>query len=166
VKTALLGLVLVVGASAAASFPAYAENAMYSCEDANGVVELTNVPQGTNCEKLFSYTAPVQVAAPAVQPVALSAQAAQMAALPAPAASSSASVRTEARAKPAPVPAAAATPRSASKSLLAQRRDDVIQQTREAYAAGQAMAGANPAVNRRYLMTSRVEYQKAIGAIQ
>jgi hypothetical protein len=160
-KTAL-ALALAVGGAALLASPARAENAMYSCTDADGVVQLTNVPTGSQCEKLFSYAAPV-AATPAQAPQAEVATVHRVGEVPA--ASSPAAAGGNAPAT-RPTPSASATPRNAAQAAQAQRREDAIQQTRDAYAAGQAFAGANPAVNRRYLMTNRSDYQKAIGANQ
>ena len=161
-KIAILGLALLAGAAIGVAAPAHAENAMYTCQDSSDVVALTNVPQGADCEKLFSYASPAPSAQATAQPAAV-APVARVASNPA----QPASVGAGSSAKPVAAPAAAnaTRPHPVSKSLMEQRRDDAIQQTRDAYNAGQAMAGVNPAVNRRYLMTSRLEYQKAIGAI-
>lgn len=157
-----LAFALAASAAALMASPARAENAMYSCTDADGVVQLTNVPTGSQCEKLFSYAAPV-AATPAPAQQAEAASVHRIAEVPVAAAPAAAGADGSAnRSKPS----TSATPRTAAQATQAQRREDAIQQTRDAYAAGQAFAGANPAVNRRYLMTNRADYQKAIGANQ
>jgi hypothetical protein len=157
VKTALISTLLAVGATFAATGPANAENAMYSCVDANGVVALTNVPTGADCEKLFSYTAPAP--APTVAPATASA-----ATTPAHVATFVAST-TEPASSETDSAADSDSPKTLTKPAIAQRRDDILQATRAAYQMGQPLAAGNPAVNRRYLMTNRADYQRANGVI-
>ena len=153
-KKTLFGILFAVGASVAAVGSAHAENAMYSCTDpSSGTVSLTNVPQG-QCEQLFSYTAPVEVPAPA----------AAVARSPAPAAAGIVG-EVAARESDSIAPTDATAKRPSTKPAIAQRRDDAIAQARAAYAAGQPSAVGNPATIRRYLMTNRVEYQRALGMI-
>ncbi len=148
-----------------------ADNAVYSCTDANGVESLTNVPNAGNCKQLFSYTppAPAAIAAPMV-PVAPAA----------PARDDSNSAIGSAAAVPAAAPVDRVSrkpalvngqppivqPRTPLEQLLAQRRAAAIEQTRVAYSSEMPPAGMNRAVNRRYLMTNRAAYQKAIGVMQ
>jgi hypothetical protein len=153
-KKTLFGILFAVGASVVAVGSAHAENAMYSCTDpGTGTVSLTNLPQG-QCEQLFTYTAPVEARAPAAAVARAPAQAA-------------AGIVGEVAARQAESlePTDAATQRPSIKPLIAQRRDDAIAQARAAYAAGQPSAVGNPATIRRYLMTNRVEYQRALGMI-
>jgi hypothetical protein len=157
VKTALIGTLLAVGATLGATGVVHAENAMYSCADANGVVSLTNVPTGSNCEKLFSYAAPAPEPAAAPAATAASAPTAHVAVvgITSSGATASTDASDDGQGKKAPMRVSAA-----------QRRDDAIAATRAAYAMGQPMAAGNPAVNRRYLMTTRADYQRAYGVIQ
>lgn len=154
VKTTLFGMTLVAAVSLCAANSARAENAMYSCTDANGVVALTNVPTGPSCQQLFEYSAPT----PAPQPTAA---VAQLGVAPAHVV---AEVGANAPASNA-APVKRAQPKASTKDRLAQRRNDAIQQTRDALASGQPVAGLNPAVNRRYLMTNRADYQRVNGVV-
>ncbi len=156
-KMALLGTLLAVGATFVVGATARAENAMYSCSDAKGVVALTNVPTDSSCEKLFAYAAPSPSAPTAEATVPSAAPRTSVAPAVAAAAMS-------ARPAVAAVPAPDAKPSSAAtKPFMAQRRDDAIQRTRDAYVSGQPAVGMNPATNRRYLMTNRADYQRVVG---
>jgi hypothetical protein len=169
----MLGILVAAGASFAATALA-TDNTVYSCTDANGSVSLTNVSTGSNCELLLSYTPPPP-AAPAA-PAAAEASAGPSA--PLATVITNAAPRIQAQAEPRP----ATAPRDFSRDAeivdvqvpkmqpttplqmrLALRRDAVVQQTRDAYASGQQAPGMNRAVNRRYLMTNRAEYQQANG---
>jgi hypothetical protein len=157
VKTTLIGTLLALGATFGATGVAHAENAMYSCADDAGVVSLTNVPTGSNCEKLFSYAAPAAEPAAAPAAIAVSAPAAHVAVVGSTRAATSATTESSADAQ---------SDKALAKPAIAQRRDDAIAATRAAYAMGQPMAAGNPAVNRRYLMTNRADYQRTYGVIQ
>jgi hypothetical protein len=156
-KTTLLGTLIAVGATFVAGAPARAENAMYSCSDANGVVALTNVPTDSSCEKLFAYEAPP----PSVPTAEAAASSAPPRTSVAPA-MAAAAISAQSAVAADPEPDAQPTS-NATKPLMAQRRDDAIQRTREAYLSGQPAVGMNPAVNRRYLMISRPDYQRIVG---
>jgi hypothetical protein len=146
---------------------ARADNAVYSCVDAYGVESLTNVPIDANCKRLFTYTMPTPPANETTAP-----------ATPAPAASTAAAASTAVAHAAAPVERAnrktalvngqapTAAPRTPLEERLAQRRDVAIEQTRAAYSSDLPLVGMNRAVNRRYLMTNRAAYQKAIGVMQ
>ena len=160
-NTRLLGVLMSAAALLGAAGVLHAENAMYSCTRADGVVSLTNVPVGGHCEKLFSYTRPVAApSAAAATPAAP--QAADVA--PPPAASASApAARGETRDRSRDVAPPVGTPRSALGNRLAQRRDTARQEAADALARGQPGNVANPATTRRYLMTSRADYMQAYG---
>jgi hypothetical protein len=119
-------------------------------------VSLTNVPVG-QCVQLFTYAPPAAEPAAATAAATGTASAAVVSGIVAevPVARS---VQTDAK----PVAARERSP----KPILAQRRDDAIQAARAAYGAGQPSVMGNPATSRRYLMTNRVDYQKALGIIQ
>ncbi len=158
--------VITVGAILGSGL-AGADNAVYSCVDANGVESLTNVPMGGTCKRLFTYTMPTppanEVAMPAAPPPAASTAAAGSAPIMPTAAPA------EHASRKAPLvngQSPTALPHSPREARLAQRRDAAIEQTRAAYNSDQPVAGMNRAVNRRYLMTSRAAYQKAIGVMQ
>jgi len=160
-----------VGAIMAVAGLVRADNAVYSCVDANGVESLTNVPSGGNCKQLFSYTPPAPTANEvAVAPVAPAA----------PARADSTPTAGSAVVAPAAAPVDRLSrkpalvngqppivpPRTPLEQRLAQRREAAIEQTRLAYSSDLPPAGMNRAVNRRYLMTNRAAYQKAIGVLQ
>jgi hypothetical protein len=164
----MLAVLIAVAATLAAAKPALAENAMYSCTDANGAVSLTNVPTNGQCEKLFSYAAPAPEAAsaPAAPVAAVAPAAATVATIGRRSAGPDAAAeQPEAAARPAlnASPLVAMQPRTPTQVRMAQRREEAIQQTRDAYASGQGDAGVNRAVNRRYLMTNRAEYMQVNG---
>ena len=161
---------LACGAILAAGF-VHTENAVYSCVDARGVKTLTNVPSGGKCTQLFSYQAPPPVPATPAAPAAGAAASVAPAgsaraggAVPAVAASPAERPNRKAALVNGQPPTA--LPRSPLEERLAQRRDDAIEQTRAAYASDTPLTGMNRAVNRRYLMTNRAAYQKAIGVMQ
>jgi hypothetical protein len=159
--------VITLGAVLAAGV-APAENAVYSCVNANGVESLTNVPNGGNCTQLFTYKAPpppaneVATPPPATPSLADStpAASAEVAAVAVPVERVSRQ-RDLVNGQP-PV----AQPRTPLEQRLAQRRADAIEQTRAAYNSDLPLVGMNRAVNRRYLMTNRAAYQMAIGGVQ
>jgi hypothetical protein len=138
-------ILVAIGALLGAAGFAHADNAVYSCVSANGVESLTNMPNGGNCKQLFSYTPPP----PAANEVT------------APAAPAAAPADALVNGQPA-----LRQPRTPGEQRLAQRRDAAIEQTRLAYSSDQPPPGMNRAVNRRYLMTNRAAYQKAIGVMQ
>lgn len=147
---------------------AHADNAMYSCTDATGTAQLTNVPTSERCEKLFNYQAPAPEAkapvaaqpAPASAPVAAAAAPATHAA-PAEATDKPADADRDANAGPPAQPGT--IERMAATQRLSDRRTAAQQETANAYASGQPAAVANRAVNRRYLATSRAAYVNANG---
>jgi hypothetical protein len=140
---------------------------MYSCVGADGAAMLTNVPTGPKCEKLFDYQAPAEpapvVANPAPAPVAAAPVIVAQTATPA--APASAPTRDKAK-KPddgSADPAAGGVTRRTAELRQAQRRDAAVQETAAAYANGQPAAVQNPAVNRRYLMTTRAAFVTSNG---
>lgn len=160
-------LLPALAATALAAGIAHADNAMYSCTDARGTAQLTNVPTSDQCEKLFNYQAPAPeakapvAAAPAPRSAAPVAQASAQAAAPADASATPADPDREPSAAPPAVPGT--LERMAATQRLSDRRTAVQQQTANAYASGQPASVANRAVNRRYLATSRAEYVTANG---
>ena len=144
-----------------------AEDAVYSCVNAQGVTSITNVPNGGDCTQLFTYKAPpppenAVVTPPAVPSLVDSTPAASAAVAPAPAPVARVSRQRQLVSGQPPV----AQPRTPLEQRLAQHRDAVIEQTRAAYNSDLPIAGMNRAVNRRYLMTNRAAYQMAIGGVQ
>ena len=167
-KTILPAALIVIGTLCGVDGLARADNAVYSCVSANGVESLTNVPNGGQCKQLFTYTPP-----PAANEVTGSPAAAPARADSTPAAASVAIAPAMAPAdrgtrKPALVNGQAPLrqPGTPGEQRLAQRRDAALEQTRLAYGSDQPPPGMNRAVNRRYLMTNRAAYQKAIGVMQ
>jgi hypothetical protein len=124
---------------------ALADQSIYSCTGADGSVELTSQPSGDKCEQV--------VAAPDTAIAA-----------PAPAGVDAAATSTSARGAVAarPTPLAAVAPSDAHSDIdpRAQYRDSMIQGAQNS--DGVPVQSANPAVSRRYLMTNRAAYQKAL----
>jgi type IV secretory pathway VirB10-like protein len=160
-------LAVLTTAVLATAATARAEHAMYSCIGADGAAMLTNVPTGAKCEKLFDYQAPAEPAPVAANPAPAPAAAAPVAVAQAapPVAPASAPPRDKAK-KPTDAAADGAADgfgRRAAELRQAQRRDAAVQETAAAYANGQPAAVQNPAVNRRYLMTTRAAFVTSNG---
>jgi hypothetical protein len=163
-KTRLLAVVMSAGAALGTAGLVHADNAVYSCTGADGSTTLTNVPVAGQCVQLFSYTPTVDV--PSTPSAASSAERA-----PANVAAVSPQQDAETPAVPERKPRPAANARNAGAygantplaQRLSQRRDDVRQEVADAYARGDAGNIANPATNRRYLMTNRADYIAANG---
>jgi len=160
-------ILVAIGALLGAVALAHADNAVYSCINANGVESLTNVPNGENCKQLLSYTPPPPAANEATDmPVAASpaapahADSGPIVPVAAP------TVQTSRKAALVNAQPPLRQPRTPGEQRLAQRRDAAIEQTRLAYSGDPSLPGMNRAVNRRYLMTNRASYQKAIGVMQ
>jgi hypothetical protein len=163
-------ILVTIGALLSLAGLAHADNAVYACVNANGVESLTNVPNSGNCKQLFSYTPPPPAANEVTAPPApASATPTHADSAPVAASVAIAPVAADRAArKPALVNGQPPLrqPRTPGEQRLAQRRDTVIEQTRLAYGSDQPPPGMNRAVNRRYLMTNRAAYQKAIGVMQ
>jgi len=164
-KTRLLAVVMSAGAALGTAGLVHADNAVYSCTRADGSTTLTNVPVGNNqCVQLFSYTPTVD--APSTPPAASTAeQAPDKVAAVAPQQEAETATVPERKPRP-PANARNAGAYGANTPLaqrLSQRRDDARQEVADAYARGDAANIANPATNRRYLMTNRADYIAANG---
>ena len=156
-KTRLLGVLFAVVA-ALGTIAAAAENATYECTGANNEVKFTNVPSGSYCVKVLTYVAPVAAAPVASTAAADASQQTAVADTRAAAGDGDADKAIGASAEPT-----SSLPGAARDARLAQRRADAIQETRDAYMTDKPLSGANPAVNRRYLMITRADYQRAVG---
>ena len=164
----LMAMTVLAGAASVAR----AENAVYACTSDTGVVSYTNHMDNGQCVKLLS-GADIAPTAEARAPVGAPADAAEQAAsaaAPAVAVSTAPSPivppppqkSREAHAPLVAPQAVAPQPRNAREAQLAQRRDQVIRQTGDAYLTDQPNGSANRAVGRRYLMVNRSTYQQSI----
>ncbi len=169
-NNATLRILLAAASLCGAAGLARAETVVFACTASNGAVTFTNHQTGDNCEKLLSGpdlapAADTALKAP-VDPVVV-AESAPPAQQEAPVATPAVAVAPRAtRAPRGPLiqpPAVMQQPRNALETRLAQLRASAIQQTNDAYLSGQQPAGVNRAVNRRYLMISRADYQAANG---
>jgi hypothetical protein len=169
-----LEILMTMTVLAGAAGMARAENAVYACTSDTGVVSYTNHMDNGQCLKLLS-GADIAPTAEASAPVGAPADAAdQAASAAAPAVAAAASTAQSPIVPPSPQKprdaraplvapqATAPQPRNAREALLAQRRDQVIRQTADAYLTDQPNGGANRAVGRRYLMVNRSTYQQSI----
>jgi len=166
----LMAMAVLAGAAGAAR----AESAVYACTSDTGVVSYTNHMDNGQCVKLLSGAdvAPtIEVAPPSGAPAMLADQssaeaapsAAASAATPPPPDATPAAPKSRSAHAPLIAPQAIAPlPRNARESLLAQRRDQVIRQTGDAYLSDQPNGTVNRAVGRRYLMVNRSTYQQSI----
>jgi hypothetical protein len=134
------GVAVACGAGAA-----LADQSIYSCTGPDGSVELTSQPGSDQCEQLVA--APDNAAAVPAQ-----------AGVDAAATSTSAPVAVAAR--PTPPAVVAASDATADIDPRAQYRNSMILGTQNA--DGMPVQSANPSVTRRYLMTNRAAYQKAL----
>jgi hypothetical protein len=138
--TIALGLAIACGTGGA-----LADQSIYSCTGADGSVELTSQPTSDKCEQLVAGPDPV---------VATAAQAG----LDAVAAAKSASGAVAAR--PTPLAGAASSDAKSDVDPRAKYRDNMILGTQNS--DGVPVQSANPSVSRRYLMTNRAAFQKAL----
>ena len=119
------------------NFAVGANDAMYSCTNARGETFLTNVPTGGHCQAMVTPSTPTST--PAAAPAASPAQA----------------MSTNGHGKSVPV--------GTRHSRQQARRNAVIKETSDAIAQGHPGKVSNRAVNRRYLITNRVDYIKTYG---
>jgi hypothetical protein len=136
---------VAIAAFACATAAALADQSIYSCTAPDGSVELTSQPTNDKCEQLV--TAPEPVATPPQATV----DAAAVAAATAPRA---------AAARPVVVAVAATSDAKADVDPRSQYRDSMILGAQNV--DGVPTQSANPSISRRYLMTNRETYQKAL----
>lgn len=166
----LMALAVLTGAAGLT----HAENAVYACTSDTGVVSYTNHKDNGQCVQLMS-AAEIAPAAEAAAPSGTAATAPdQSTASAAPAAVAGNNAPQAPEAPPAPLKArspraplvapqaAAPQPRTAREGMLAQRRDQVLRQTADAYQSDQPNGTLNRAVGRRYLMVNRSTYQQSV----
>jgi hypothetical protein len=146
----LLALTTFIGAVGLAA----AEDAVYSCTNADGSVELAGAPNGNNCEKLVSAPDAASAATPAQVTEPGSAANQAVAATP---------NTTSAKAALVPPPAVTQVPRTPVEDRLSQYRDAMVDRASTANPDTQQPSGPTSASSRRYLMTNRAAYQQALG---
>ena len=167
-----LEMLMTMAVMAGAVGLGHAENAVYACTNEAGVVSYTNHMDNGQCVKLLSgadIVPTAEVTAPAGAPADVADQAAPTAAPAAVAGPAPSPIvpppPQKSRSAQAPLVAPQATapqPRNARESMLAQRREQVIRQTSDAYLSDQPNGTVNRAVGRRYLMVNRSTYQQSV----
>jgi hypothetical protein len=139
---------------------ALAEDAIYSCLNADGSTELVGAPNGGQCEKLVSAPDPAPVAAAA----SASTQTAQGdAAAPAQSTLAPAQPPNLVKAALIPPPDVAQKPRNAVESRLSDYRSAMIDQASQMNADTQQASGPTSSSSRRYLMVNRETYRQSLG---